>query len=117
MNVPKWEYRLMAEHVACHWASRLMQCFLHFTSVMGPFGRLPVFRQGMTLTALGVAIRLSGAAAASGALITSLFGILRLDPITYLGVIALVMGVSGVACRVPARRAAQVDPAITLRAE
>lgn len=76
-----------------------------------------VFRQGMTLTALGVAIGLSGAAAASGALITLLFGISRLDPITYLGVIALVLGVSGVACWVPARRAAQVDPAITLRAE
>jgi putative ABC transport system permease protein len=76
-----------------------------------------VFRQGMTLTALGVAIGLSGAAAASGALITLLFGISRLDPITYLGVIALVLGVSGVACWVPARRAAKVDPAITLRAE
>jgi putative ABC transport system permease protein len=76
-----------------------------------------VFRQGMTLTGLGVAIGLSGAAAASGTLITLLFGISRLDPVTYLGVIVLLLGVSGIACWVPARRAAQVDPAITLRAE
>jgi putative ABC transport system permease protein len=76
-----------------------------------------VFRQGMTLTGLGVAIGLCGAAVASGALITLLFGISRLDPITYLGVIGLLLGVSGIACWVPARRAAQVDPAITLRTE
>jgi putative ABC transport system permease protein len=76
-----------------------------------------VFRQGMTLTGLGVMIGLSGAVAASSALITLLFGISRLDPVTYLGVIVLLLGVSGLACWVPARRAAQVDPAITLRAE
>jgi putative ABC transport system permease protein len=76
-----------------------------------------VFRQGMTLTGLGVAIGLSGAVAASGALITLLFGISRLDSVTYLGVIVLLLGVSGIACWVPARRAAKVDPAITLRAE
>ena len=76
-----------------------------------------VFRQGMTLAGLGVAIGLIGAAAASGALITLLFGISRLDPVTYLGVIVLLLGMSAIACWVPARRAARVDPAITLRAE
>ena len=76
-----------------------------------------VFRQGLALTGLGVAIGLVGAAAASGALITLLFGISRLDPVTYLGVIVLLLGVSGIACWMPARRAAKVDPAITLRAE
>jgi putative ABC transport system permease protein len=76
-----------------------------------------VVRQGMTLTALGVAIGLSGAVVASRALVTLLFGVSRLDPITYLGVIALLLGVSGIACWVPAWRAARVDPSITLRAE
>jgi len=76
-----------------------------------------VIRQGMTLTGLGVAIGLGGAAAASGALVTLLFGISRLDAVTYLGVIALLAGVSAIACWVPAWRAARVDPAITLRAE
>jgi ABC-type lipoprotein release transport system permease subunit len=37
--------------------------------------------------------------------------------ITYLGVIVLLVGVSLVACSVPAWRAAQVDPSITLRAD
>jgi len=76
-----------------------------------------VVRQGMILTAIGVVIGLAGAAVASHALISLLFGVSRLDPITYFGVIALLATVSGVACWVPAWRAAQVDPSVTLRAE
>jgi len=76
-----------------------------------------VVRQGMTLTALGVAIGLIGAAVATQAIVSLLFGVSRLDPLTYLGVIALLAGVSAIACWVPAWRAARVDPAITLRAE
>jgi putative ABC transport system permease protein len=76
-----------------------------------------VVRQGMTLTGLGVVIGLTGAIAATQAIVTLLFGISRLDPITYLGVIALLVGVSVIACWVPAWRAARVDPSITLRAE
>jgi putative ABC transport system permease protein len=76
-----------------------------------------VVRQGLTLTALGVVIGLGGAVLASQALVTLLFGVSHLDPVTYLGVIVLLAGVSVVACWAPAWRAAQVDPAITLRAE
>ncbi len=76
-----------------------------------------VVREGMRLTGLGVAIGLAGAAVASQAIVAMLFGVSRLDPVTYLGVIALLAGVSAAACWVPAWRAARVDPAITLRAE
>ena len=76
-----------------------------------------VVRQGMTLTVLGVVIGLSGAMAASQAIVTLLFGVSRLDPITYLGVIALLVGVSGIACLIPARRATKVDPLVALRYE
>jgi putative ABC transport system permease protein len=76
-----------------------------------------VVRQGMTLTGLGVVIGMSGAVAATRAIATLLFGVSRLDPITYLGVIVLLLGVSGIACWAPAWRAARVDPSITLRAE
>jgi putative ABC transport system permease protein len=76
-----------------------------------------VFRQGLTLTGLGVALGLCGAVAASQAIITLLYGVSRLDPIAYLGVVAVLAGVSVIACWVPAWRAARVDPAITLRAE
>ena len=76
-----------------------------------------VVKQGMRLTGLGVVLGLAGAVIASQALVTLLFGVSRLDPITYLGVIALLLAVAGLACLVPASRAAHVDPAITLRAE
>jgi putative ABC transport system permease protein len=75
-----------------------------------------VVRQGMALTGLGVAIGVAGAAAATQAIIAMLFDVSRLDPITYLGVIALLAGAALVACGVPAWRAARVDPASTLRA-
>lgn len=76
-----------------------------------------IVRQGMTLTVFGVAIGLFGAVAASYALVTLLWGVSRLDPATYVGVIAVLLAISAVACWIPAWRAAQVDPAITLRAE
>jgi ABC-type antimicrobial peptide transport system permease subunit len=76
-----------------------------------------IVRQGMKLCALGIVIGLVGAAAASRALVTLLFGISPLDLFTYLAVIALLATISSVACWIPAWRAAHVDPAITLRAE
>ena len=76
-----------------------------------------VLRQGIVLAALGVAIGLVGAFIASRALITLLFGVSPLDPLTYLGVIVMLVGVSVAACWLPAWRASRVDPSITLRAE
>ena len=74
-----------------------------------------VIRQGMMLTGLGVVIGLAGAAAASQLIASMLFGVSRLDPVTYFGVIALLAGVSAIACGVPARRASRVDPIVALR--
>jgi putative ABC transport system permease protein len=76
-----------------------------------------VLRQGMTLTAAGIAIGLIGAALTSRLLISMLFGVSPLDPFTYFAVVLLLIVVSAIACWVPAWRAAQVDPCITLRAE
>ena len=76
-----------------------------------------VVQRGLGLTGLGVLLGLGGAMAASQTLVTLLFGITPLDPITYAGVVALLVVVAAGACVVPARRAARVDPAITLRAE
>ncbi len=75
-----------------------------------------VVRNGMTMTALGVAIGVATATMASEALVTLLFGVSRLDIPTYLGVIALLSVVSAVACWIPAMRAARMDPVTTLKA-
>ncbi|MGC2109334.1 MAG: ABC transporter permease [Candidatus Korobacteraceae bacterium] len=76
-----------------------------------------VFRQGMVLTVIGIAIGLTGAIASTQVLLSLLFAVSRLDPVTYAGVVALLAAMSAIACCVPAWRAAQIDPAITLRAE
>jgi putative ABC transport system permease protein len=76
-----------------------------------------IFGQGMALTSVGALIGVAGAIAASRALETLLFGITRLDIVTHVEVIAVLLGVSALACSIPAWRAARVDPAITLRSE
>ncbi|HEY7028236.1 MAG TPA: ABC transporter permease [Gemmatimonadales bacterium] len=76
-----------------------------------------VVGQGMTLTGFGVLVGLAGAAAISQVLVAMLFGVSHLDPMTYLGAMAVLAGVGLVACAVPAWRATRVDPATTLRAE
>jgi predicted permease len=76
-----------------------------------------VVRDGAALTGLGLVIGVAGAAFASRAIATLLFGISPLDATTYLGVVMLLVGVAAVACWAPAWRAVRVDPSITLRAE
>ena len=71
----------------------------------------------MTLVAIGATIGLAAAILTSQALVPLLFGISKLDPVTYLGVIALMLSVSAIACLIPARRAASVNPVDALRAE
>lgn len=76
-----------------------------------------VLRQGMRLTVLGVLVGVGGAVLASRLIVTMLFGVSRLDPATYVGVVVLLSATSIIACWVPAWRAARVEPSITLRAE
>jgi putative ABC transport system permease protein len=76
-----------------------------------------VVRQGATLVAAGVTVGLAGAAAASRGLTSLLFGVSRLDPATYLAVVALLAAASLLACWIPARRASRVEPVVALRGE
>jgi ABC-type antimicrobial peptide transport system permease subunit len=76
-----------------------------------------ILRQGMTLTGLGLVLGLVGAVAASQAIASMLFGVSRLDPFTYVGVMLLLAIVSAIACAMPAWRAARIDPSIALRCE
>ena len=76
-----------------------------------------VVRQAMGLTVAGIAIGLLASAFASRALETLLFGVTRRDPVTYAGVVAVLIAASAAAAWLPAWRAARVDPAVTLRAD
>jgi ABC-type antimicrobial peptide transport system permease subunit len=74
-------------------------------------------RQGLVLAGIGIAIGLVVAGAATRVMSTLLFGVGRLDPVTYVGV-ALGLGLTALlASYVPAARAARVDPAEALRRE
>jgi putative ABC transport system permease protein len=74
-----------------------------------------VMRHGLTLIATGLAIGLAGAIALTGLVEGLLFGVTASDPVTLLGVVAILAAVAVVACWVPARRAARVDPHLALR--
>lgn len=68
-------------------------------------------------TALGVVIGLALSAATSRWIEAQLFAVTRTEPSVYISVAALVAGATLLATWRPARQAARVDPAITLRAE
>jgi len=76
-----------------------------------------VLRSGLGLTGLGLLIGLAGAVLATRGIEAMLFGVTRLDPVTYFGVLVLLAGVALLACWIPARRAMGVDPVTTLRSE
>ena len=76
-----------------------------------------VVRQGMRVAAAGVALGLVGALLATRALRSMLFGVGAGDPITLVGVTAFLAAVALLACWIPARRAARLDPMAALRSD
>jgi ABC-type antimicrobial peptide transport system permease subunit len=76
-----------------------------------------VLRQGLMLTGLGIGIGLAGAVALTGLVKSLLYEVPPTDVLTFAGVGLLLLGATAIACYMPARRAATVDPNIALRAE
>ena len=74
-----------------------------------------VLRQGLQLVLTGLAIGLAGALVLTRVLASLLFGVQPTDMVTYLAVSMVLVAVAAVACLVPARRAATVDPMVALR--
>ena len=76
-----------------------------------------VLREGVGLAVGGVVIGGISAFWLSRLLTNLLFGVSTTDPATFLGVSAVLMAIAALACLVPARRAARVDPVTAMRNE
>ena len=76
-----------------------------------------VLAQGLGLAALGVGIGIAAALALTRVLARFLFDVTPTDPATFAGTAVLLAAVALLACWLPARRAARVDPIEALRTE
>jgi putative ABC transport system permease protein len=76
-----------------------------------------VVRQGMVLAIVGIALGIGGAIGLTRFIRSLLFGVSATDPLTFALITAIIVAVALLACYVPARRAARVDPMVALRDE
>lgn len=76
-----------------------------------------VLRQGMLLALVGVGIGAGAGFGLTQLMRALLFGVSAHDPLTFIGVAAVLVLIALLACYIPARRAVLVDPTVTLRYE
>ena len=74
-------------------------------------------RHGLALSAIGAAVGIVAAVALARLMSSLLFGVSPLDPAAYLAALVVIVLAAALATYLPARRAAQLDPIETLRAE
>ena len=74
-----------------------------------------VLKRAMWLAVIGIGIGIAGAVAVTRYMTTLLFGVKPVDAMTFVGVVLVLLAVVFVACFVPARRAAKIDPLEALR--
>jgi putative ABC transport system permease protein len=107
-------------------AASLMRAVLerrHEIAIRAALGATPnrairaVVREGAGLAGAGVPLGIGGALIAGRALRSLIFGVSPYDAATLAAVAGLVGGFSLLACYLPARRAARVDPLVVLRSE
>jgi ABC-type antimicrobial peptide transport system permease subunit len=71
----------------------------------------------LALAVAGAGLGLVGALIVSHLMAGLLYGVRPTDPVTFVGVAILLIGIALLACYLPARRAMRVDPMIALRDE
>ena len=76
-----------------------------------------VLRDGMALAAAGILIGAAGAVGATRMLAGMLFQVEPTDPMVFGAIAGVLLAVAAIACVIPARRAASVDPTMALRSE
>ncbi|MBA2270221.1 MAG: ABC transporter permease, partial [Chthoniobacterales bacterium] len=76
-----------------------------------------ILRQSLTVVAIGLAVGLAGALAATRLLASLLYGVGANDVLTYAAVVLLLGAAALLASYIPARRAMKVDPMVALRYE
>ncbi len=76
-----------------------------------------VIAQGMWPVLTGLGVGLAAALGLSRLLSSLLFEINPADPVTFIAALLILMGVTVVACWLPARRASRIEPIIALRSE
>jgi putative ABC transport system permease protein len=76
-----------------------------------------ILRQGLRLLLVGLVIGIAGALAITRFLSSLLYGVKPTDPLTFIAVSLILIVVALLACYIPARRAAKVDPMVALRYE
>jgi ABC-type antimicrobial peptide transport system permease subunit len=76
-----------------------------------------VIRKGLSLIVVGLAVGAAGAFALTRVLGKLLYGVTATDPATFVLVSLLLTAVGLLACYIPARRAAKIDPMVALRYE
>jgi predicted permease len=76
-----------------------------------------ILGQGLRTIFIGVAIGITSSLALTRTVESLLFGVTATDPLTFGGVTLLLVGAALLACYIPARRAAKVDPMVALRGE
>lgn len=76
-----------------------------------------VLRQGLMWAGIGLALGLAAAVAGRTLVAASLYGVTPGDPITWIGVPAILLAVVTAACLIPALRATRVDPVAAMRAD
>jgi len=76
-----------------------------------------VFSQSLRMVLIGVIVGVGSALVLARLMTTMIYQVQPADPLTYVGVTALVFAVAALSALLPARRATRVDPIIALRYE